>query len=149
MQSSASHLQDAAAPGATRPPAAGRGMVRAGRVISGFAALFLLADGVMRIARFQPYVDGLVQFGYPAHLAVPIGLALTIATLLYVIPRTAVLGAILLTGYLGGASASHVRVGDAFFATSIVFGVLVWLGLYLREPRLRALVPLRRDAYPS
>lgn len=150
MQTSAIHLQHSAAIGAahgsTQPRTAGRGWVRTGRAISGFAALFLLADGVMRMARFQPYVDGMVQFGYPAHLAFPIGLALTLATLLYVVPRTAVLGAILLTGYLGGAAATHIRVEDRFFFTSIVFGVLVWAGLYLRDPRLRALLSPRADA---
>lgn len=149
MQSSTIDIQDAEAAGTARgtTPArpAGRGMVLTGRVISGFAALFLLTDGVMLIARFKPYVDGLVQFGYPAHLAVPIGVALTVATLLYVLPRTSVLGAIILTGYLGGAAASHIRMEDPLFGTSIVFGVLVWLGLYLREPRLRALVPFRSD----
>ncbi|HEX6038322.1 DoxX family protein [Longimicrobium sp.] len=146
MQSTAIHPHTSAATDATQARPAGRGMVRAGRALSGFAALFLLADGVMRIARFQPYVDGLVQFGYPAHLAVPIGLALTIATVLYIVPRTAVLGAIILTGYLGGAAASHIRMEDPLFGTSLVFAVMVWLGLYLREPRLRALVPLRADA---
>lgn len=146
MQSSTINLQDASAAGATRgaTPATGRGWVRTGRAISAFAALFLLVDGVMRMAKFPPYIEGLVQFGYPAHLAFPIGLALTVATLLYVIPRTAVLGAIVLTGYLGGAAASHIRVEDPLFVTSLVFAGLVWLGLYLREPRLRALV-IRRD----
>jgi hypothetical protein len=124
-------------------PATSRAMLLTGRIISGFVALFLLMDAVMRIARFTPYVDGLVQFGYPAHLAVPIGVSLLVATVLYVIPRTAVLGAILVTGYLGGAVASHVRMEDSFFVTGIVFGVLAWGGLYLREPRLRALLPLR------
>jgi hypothetical protein len=122
---------------------AGRGMILTGRIISGFAALFLLADGVLRTVRFQPYVDGTVQFGYPAHLATPIGVVLVVCTLLYLIPRTTVLGAILLTGYLGGATASHVRMEDPFFLFAAVFGVLVWAGLYLREPRLRALVSLR------
>lgn len=121
----------------------GRGMVLTGRVISGFAALFLLADGVLRLARFAPYVEGTVQFGYPAHLAGPIGLTLVICTLLYVIPRTAVLGAILLTGYLGGAVASHVRVENAFYLFAAAIGVLVWAGLYLRDERIRALLPLR------
>lgn len=144
MHTTAINIQETATAGtATRTAPAGRGMVLAGRIISGFAALFLLMDGVLRTAQFTPYVEGLVQFGYPGHLATPIGIGLTVATLLYILPRTAVLGAILLTAYLGGASASHVRVEDAFFATSIVFGVLVWAGLYLREPRLRALVPLR------
>lgn len=132
-----------AARGTTQAPTTSRRMLLAGRIISGIVSLFLLMDGVLRIARFAPYVDGLVQFGYPAHLAVPIGLALVVGTLLYVIPRTAVLGAIVLTGYLGGAVASHVRMEDAFFATGLVFGVLTWGGLYLREPRLRALLPLR------
>ena len=122
---------------------AGRGMILAGRVVSGFAALFLLADGVLRAVRFQPYVDGTVQFGYPQHLATPIGVVLVVCTLLYLIPRTTVLGAILLTGYLGGATASHVRMEDPFFLVAAVVGVLVWAGLYLREPRLRALVSLR------
>lgn len=123
--------------------AGGSGMVVAGRVISGFAALFLLADGVLRTVRFAPYVEGTVQFGYPAHLATPIGIVLVVCTLLYLVPRTTVLGAILLTGYLGGATASHVRVEDPNFLFAATVGVLVWAGLYLREPRLRALVSLR------
>ena len=129
-----------AAPNTTR---AGAGLLRTGRIISGFAALFLFFDGAARLAGFGPYVEGTVQFGYPEHLAGPIGLALVAATLLYVVPRTAVLGAIVLTGYLGGAVASQVRVEDPFFAFPFVFAVLVWAGLYLREPRLRALLPLR------
>jgi hypothetical protein len=128
---------------ATAAPASRRGMVLTGRIISGFAALFLLFDGVARMVRFAPYVEGTVQFGYPEHLATPIGVVLTVCTLLYVIPRTAVLGAILLTGYLGGATASHVRVEDPFFLFAATFGVLVWAGLYLREPRLRALLAPR------
>lgn len=129
--------------GTTQAPATGRGMVLAGRIVSGFAALFLLVDGVARAVNFAPYVQGTVQFGYPAHLATPIGVVLVVCTLLYVLPRTALLGAILLTGYLGGATATHVRVEDPNFLFAATFGVLVWAGLYLREPRLRALLPLR------
>ena len=147
MSITATMDQGRAAAGSTRGAAAakagGRGMMLAGRIVSGFAALFLLADGVLRTVRFQPYVDGTVQFGYPQHLATTIGIVLVVCTLLYVVPRTAVLGAILLTGYLGGATASHVRVEDPFFLVAAVFGVLVWAGLYLREPRVRALIPLR------
>jgi len=143
MSITATMEQGRAAVGPTRAAAGGRGIVLAGRIITGFAALFLLVDGVLRMVRFTPYVEGTVQFGYPAHLATPIGLVLTVCTVLYLIPRTAVLGAILLTGYLGGATASHVRVQDPFFLFAAVFGVLVWAGLYLREPRLRALIPLR------
>ena len=128
---------------AAAPAETGGGMVWTGRAISGFAAAFLLFDGAARLVHFAPYVEGTVKFGYPVHLASPIGLVLVVATLLYAIPRTAVLGAILLTGYLGGATASHVRVEDPFFLFAATFGVLVWAGLYLREPRLRALVPLR------
>jgi hypothetical protein len=126
--------------GATTAPASGRGMLLAGRVVTGLVSVFLLFDGVARLVRFAPYVEGTVRFGYPEHLASPIGLALTLCTLLYLIPRTAVVGAILLTGYLGGATASHVRVEDPFFLFAVAFGVLVWAGLYLREPRLRALL---------
>jgi hypothetical protein len=146
MQTMATIDQGRPAAGPARASAAeetGRGMVWTGRAISGFAAAFLLFDGAARLVHFAPYVEGTVTFGYPEHLASPIGLVLVVATLLYVIPRTAVLGAILLTGYLGGATASHVRVEDPFFLFAATFGVLVWAGLYLREPRLRALVPLR------
>lgn len=145
MSTTATMQHETTTAGTTRAqaPATGRGMLLAGRIISGLVAAFMLMDGVLRIAHFAPYVQGLVQFGYPADLATPIGLALVVATLLYAIPRTAVLGAIVLTGYLGGAVATHVRVGDPLFVTAIVFGVLAWGGLYLREPRLRALVPLR------
>ena len=129
--------------GAAAAKAGGRGIVLAGRIISGFAALFLLVDGVLRTVRFQPYVDGTVQFGYPAAPGDAHRHGAVVCTLLYLVPRTAVLGAILLTGYLGGATASHVRMEDPNFLFAAVFGVLVWAGLYLREPRLRALIPLR------
>lgn len=147
MQVSATDIQGPAAAvparGTTQAPATGRGLVLAGRIVSGFAALFLLFDGVARAVHFAPYVQGTVQFGYPAHLATPIGLVLVACTLLYALPRTALLGAILLTGYLGGATATHVRVEDPNFLFAAAFGVLVWAGLYLREPRLRALLSLR------
>lgn len=133
----------AAAVAGRKAAVGGRGWVLAGRIITGFAALFLLADGVLRTVRFAPYVQGTVQFGYPEHLATPIGLVLVACTLLYLLPRTAVPGAILLTGYLGGATATHVRVEDPNFLFAATFGVLVWAGLYLRDPRLRALVSLR------
>jgi DoxX-like family len=116
-----------------------------GRIVSGFIAAFLLFDGAARLVRFAPYVEGTVEFGYPEASASWIGLTLVISTVLYVIPRTAVLGAILLTGYLGGATASHVRLEDPWLLFSVAFGVLAWLGLYLRDQRIRALLPLRRQ----
>lgn len=115
----------------------------AGRVVSGFIALFLLFDGGARVAHFAPYIDGLVQAGYPAHLGTPIGAALIVSTLLYLVPPTAPLGAILLTGYLGGATATQVRLEDPWYLFPVAFGVLVWLGLYLRDRTLRSLLPLR------
>jgi hypothetical protein len=117
----------------------------AGRVISTLVGLFLMFDGVAKVAKVKQVVEGSAPFGIPESTIRGIGIALVVGTLLYAIPRTSVLGAILLTGYLGGAVFTHVRVdGWAFSALFAVgFGVLVWLGLYLREPRLRALVPLR------
>lgn len=97
----------------------------------------------MKLARTKQVVDGFQQMGYMDSLAVPLGIVELVCTLLYVIPQTAVLGAILLTGYLGGATATHLRVNEPFIAP-VVVGVLVWLGLYLRDTRLRALAPLRK-----
>lgn len=133
-----------AAAASTAPlPARRRASARTGAGITAFVGLFLLADAVFRIAGFAPYIEGTVQFGYAEDLAPWIGASLLVSTVLYLIPRTAVLGAILVTGYLGGAVATHVRVEDPSFLFAGTFGVLTWLGLYLREERLRALLPLR------
>ena len=118
-------------------------MLWTGRVISALVILFLLVDGVGKAARFAPYLEATVKVGYPASLVVPIGIVLLICTVVYAIAQTSVLGAILLTGYLGGATATHVRVGQPFWFP-IMMGVLVWASLFLREERLRALIPLRR-----
>ena len=118
----------------------------AGIIISALPSLFLFADGVMKLVKPAPVVEGTVKVGYPESVIVPLGIVLLICTVVYVIPRTSVLGAILLTGYLGGAVATHVRVGDPLFSHvlfPVYLGVLIWLGLYLRDDRLRALVPLR------
>lgn len=126
-----------------------RASARTGAGITAFVGLFLLADAVLRIAGFAPYIEGTVQFGYAEDLAPWIGMSLLVSTLLYLIPRTAVLGAILVTGYLGGAVATHVRVEDPSFLFAATFGVLAWLGLYLREERLRALLPFRYRTDPG
>jgi hypothetical protein len=118
-------------------------MFRTGWALTGFVGLFLLVDGGARLAGFAPYVEGMTKFGYPASLAPWIGLTLLLCTIAMLIPRTAVLGCILVTGYLGGAVATHVRVEDPWFLFAAMLGVMAWLGLYLRDPRLRALVPLR------
>lgn len=118
----------------------------AGRIISALPILFLLFDASMKLIKTVPVVEGTVKLGYQESTIVPLGIVLLVCTVLYAIPQTSVLGAMLLTGYLGGAVATHVRVGDPLL-THVLFpvymGILVWLGLYLREPRLRALAPLR------
>ena len=119
------------------------GMFRVGWVLTGLVGLFLLVDGGARVAGFAPYVEGLTRFGYDPSLATAIGLSLLVSTILMLIPRTAVLGCILVTGYLGGATATQVRALDPWFLFPVMLGVIAWLGLYLREPRLRTLVPLR------
>jgi hypothetical protein len=117
----------------------------AGRVISGIVTLFLLFAAVMDLARPSSVVEGMVKYGYPESSLVGIGVALLISVILYVVPRTSILGAILLTGYLGGAVATHVRAGDPVgrMLVPVFFGLLTWGGLYLRDERLRALAPLR------
>ena len=120
-----------------------RGMFRTGWVLTGFVGLFLLIDGGARLAGFAPYVEGMTTFGFAASLAPWIGLVLLVSTIVMLIPQTAALGSILVTGYLGGATATQVRVQDAWFLFPVMLGVLAWLGLYLRDPRLRALIPFR------
>jgi hypothetical protein len=123
----------------------------AGRIISGLPALFLLVDAIMKFVRPAPVVEGTVRLGYSENVIVPLGIVLLVCTVLYLIPRTSVLGAILLTGYLGGAVATHVRAADGLFSIvfPIVFGALLWLGLYLRDERVRALIPLRQEGRQS
>jgi hypothetical protein len=117
----------------------------AGRALSALPALFLLVDAVMKLVKPALVVKATVDLGYPDGVIVPLGLVLLACTVLYLIPRTAVLGAILLTGYLGGAVATHVRVGDGAFplAFPVVLGMLLWAGLYFRDARLRSLLPYR------
>jgi hypothetical protein len=119
-------------------------MRRTGLVLSGLVSLFLLIDGGARLAGFAPYVEGLTKFGYEVRLAPWIGITLLISTILYTVPRTMVLGAILVTGYLGGATATQVRVGDPWFLFPAVLGVLAWAGLWCRSSRIRDLLPLVR-----
>lgn len=116
-----------------------------GFVLSGLPALFLLVDAVMKLIKPAPVVEATVQLGYPESVILPLGIVLLACTILYLIPRTSGLGAILLTGYLGGAVATHVRVNGGAFPIlfPVILGVLIWGGLYLRDIRLRALVPLR------
>jgi hypothetical protein len=121
-------------------------MLWASYIISALPAVALIFSAVMKLIKPAELVTEFERLGYAENLALAIGIVEFVCTIIYVIPQTAVLGAILLTGYLGGAVATHVRVGDGVsgFASPAIVGVLVWLGLYLRDPRLRALVPLRR-----
>ncbi|HEY1011433.1 MAG TPA: DoxX family protein [Herpetosiphonaceae bacterium] len=115
-----------------------------GRALSGLAILFLAMDGIVKLFAPAPVVESFVQMGYPAEVAFGLGVVLLVCVAAYAIPRTAVLGAILLTGYLGGAVSAHVRMGGPVFSLAfpILMGAMVWGGLYLRDRRLRALLPL-------
>jgi hypothetical protein len=117
-----------------------------GRIVTGLLILFFLFDGVMKLVKPAAVVEGTVRLGYPEYTIVPIGIVLLLFTIFYAIPRTSVLGAILLTGYLGGAVATHVRVGGTEFEKlfPIIMGVFVWGGLYLRDAQLRRLIPLHQ-----
>jgi DoxX-like family len=117
-----------------------------GRILSTLTTLFMLFDGVMKLFQPLPVTKAMTQLGFPSHLSVPIGVILLICTALYAIPSTSVFGAVLLTGYLGGAVVSQMRIGAPLFGTMlfpIYFAVLLWAGIYLREPRLRTLLPVR------
>ena len=115
--------------------------------MTGIAILFLLFDSLGKLVLVPQVVEGSVQLGYPESTVRVIGTILLICVMLYAVPRTSVLGAILLTGYLGGAVATHFRVGSPLLTHTlfpIYLGALIWGGLLLREDRLRSLVPLRR-----
>lgn len=118
----------------------------AGRILSGLPMLFLLFDGAAKLFKPAPVVEGMAKLGYPLSLSVTIGIVLLVCVFTYAIPQTSVLGAILLTGYLGGAVATHVRVGDPLFS-HVLFptyvAILLWTGLFLREDRMRVLLPVR------
>lgn len=120
-----------------------------GRVLSGLAVLFLLFDSTGKLLEVQPVIDGTRQLGYPREIVFTLGVILLSCVVVYLIPRTSVLGALLLTGYLGGAVASQARVGNPLFS-HILFptyvAMLIWGGLVLRDARLRAFAPWRRQS---
>ena len=119
-------------------------MIWTGRVLSAIPILLLGATSSFAFLHPPSFVEGMTKFGYPQSTYVVIGVLELGSALIYAIPRTAVLGAILMTGYLGGAVATHVRIGDPGYPVAVVTGIVVWAGLYLRDERLRALLPLRR-----
>ncbi|HEV7515956.1 MAG TPA: DoxX family protein [Thermoanaerobaculia bacterium] len=121
-----------------------KGRLWAGRIMSGLTALFLLFGGVMDLVKPPYVVEGTLKMGYPENIIFGLGVVVLACTILYLIPRTAVLGVILLTGYLGGAVATHVRMNDLrSVPVPVVVAALLWGGLWLRDSRLRALIPLR------
>lgn len=113
-----------------------------GCILSALPVGLLIFSAVMKFMKTPEVVEGFTHLGWPDSLAYPLGAIELVCTLLYVIPQTAVLGAVLSTGYLGGAIATHVRIGEPFHIQAGL-GVVVWLGLFLRDPRLRKLLPLR------
>jgi len=113
-----------------------------GWALSILPAAMLLFSAVMKFSGTKDLADGFAHLGYPISLAVPLGILEAACVVVYLVPRTAVLGAILIAGYMGGAITSHLRLGEPFIVQALL-GVVVWLGLYLREPRLRALIPWR------
>jgi hypothetical protein len=123
-----------------------KGGLWTGRILSLLSILFFLMDAVMKVLKPAFVVDATVKLGYQEGVIQGLGIALLIGTILYAIPSTSVFGAILLTGYLGGAVASNVRVGNPLFSNvlfPVYFAFVLWGGLYLRDKRLRALIPLR------
>jgi DoxX-like protein len=123
-------------------------MIWAGRIMSGLVALFLLFDSVIKLVKLPIAVEATMQLGYPEHTVVGIGVVLLVCLIVYLIRRTAIFGAILLTGYLGGAIAAQVRVGSPLFSHvlfPIYVALLVWGGVFLRCSRLRALIPVQRS----
>jgi len=116
-------------------------------ILSGIAVLFLIFDTVIKVTRESHAVEGTIQLGYPDSSVVTIGIIELICLVLYLIPRTSIFGMILMTGYLGGAVATHLRLGNPLFSHilfSVYIAILLWGGIYLRDERLRALIPFRQ-----
>ena len=126
-----------------------RGALWAGRIMSGLVVAFLIFDGVIKLMALPIVTETMDQLGYGAsmNLARGLGILTLVCAGLYAVPRTSILGAILLTGLLGGAMATHLRVGSPLFTHlffGLYLGLLAWAGLYLRDDRLRSLIPFRR-----
>ncbi|TPK88506.1 DoxX family protein [Mesorhizobium sp. B2-4-17] len=125
------------------------GALWTGRVLSGVIVLFMIFDGAIKLPPLDIVTQTMSELGWPAdaNVARVLGVIGLVSTVLYALPRTSVLGAILLTGYMGGAIATHVRIGSPLFSHTlfgVYLGIILWGGLYLRDPRVRALIPLSR-----
>jgi hypothetical protein len=119
-------------------------IVWTGRVITGLVSLLFLFSAAMKFMGGAEVKEGMAHLGLPESMIIPLGILEAACTVIYLIPATSVLGAILLAGYIGGAICTHWRVGDPFLP-QVAIGLVIWLGLYLREPRLKALIPIRKS----
>ncbi len=140
-------LTGTAGSAATELPTAGKMQTRIGWALSILTILFLLFDAAGKLALESHVLDATTKIGYPAATIRPIGAIALLCTILYAVPRTAILGAVLLTGFYGGAVASKIRIEDPLFSSilfGVYFGLIAWGGIYLRDARLRALFPFRR-----
>ena len=126
-----------------QPTTVSKATLWTGRILSALPVLMMLLSAIMKFVKPASVVEGFAHLGIPENLPFGLGVLELACSILFLIPQTSILGAILLTGYLGGATCTHLRVGDPFFMPVLV-GVFVWGGLFLREPRLRELIPLRR-----
>ena len=123
-----------------------KGMVWTGRIMSAIPVLLTLLGAVMKLFQVPAAMEGMARAGFSASFVVPIGILELICVVVYLIPRTSVLGAILLTGLLGGATVTTLRIGDPTYPMPVILGMMAWGGLYLRDRRLRALIPLRKNS---
>jgi chaperone required for assembly of F1-ATPase len=123
------------------PATSSKAMTITGWVLTVLPSLMLVMSGVMKLQQNEEVVKGFAD--WPEGVAIPIAIAELVSTVLYIVPQTAVLGAILLTGYLGGATATHVRLGEPIWVP-VIMGVVIWLGLFLRDARVRQLAPFRK-----
>jgi hypothetical protein len=122
-----------------------KGMLWTGRIMSAIPVLLVSLAAVMKLVKVPGAMEGMVRAGFSANLVVPIGILELICVVVYLIPRTSVLGAILLTGLLGGATVTTLRIGDPTFPMPMILGMMAWGGLFLRDARLRTLIPLRKE----
>lgn len=124
-----------------------KGAILAGRILSSLIVAFLGLDGLMKLVKPAPVVEATLKLGFPESSIAVMGILLLIGTVLYAFRKTAILGAIILTGYLGGAVATNLRADISLFndVFPVIFGVLAWFALWIRDPQLKALIPLRQD----
>jgi len=130
---------------------ASKGALWTGRALSAIVVLFMILDGVIKLPPLAIVTETMAQIGWPADVGTArlLGIIGLVSTALYALPRTSALGAILLTGYMGGAIATHIRIGNPLFSHTlfaVYLGIILWGGLYLRDPKVRALIPFNRQA---